>query len=126
MSLQCLVNQILNMPDKEAPPPKKPMAEGSASVAYAKAIRSGAMTYSGASCVRCGSCKRYTKNRACVQCDKAGGVYKSEYTIARENKAKAKANGDATYIGRPCKECGGTERRTSTSDCMACQRKAKK
>lgn len=48
MSLQCLVNQILNLPDKAEPPPKKPMAKGSAWIAYAKAIKAGALTYSGA------------------------------------------------------------------------------
>lgn len=126
MSLQCLVNQILNMPDKEAPPPKKPMAKGSAWVEHAKAIRSGALTYSGAPCVRCNSRKRYTKTRSCVNCERSGEVCKSEKTIANENKARAKAEGAATYIGRPCKDCGGTKRCTSNSDCFACKRKAKK
>lgn len=81
-----------------------------------EALEQNSKTYDSAEpCNICGSIKRYTKQRRCVECLKNN--------VRRPNSPRnlAKAAGHVTYqTGKPCNKGHTAPRYTSTGSCSLC------
>lgn len=87
------------------------------------ALESGAKTYAGLKCLKCGMFERWTKTKSCIVCkpDDPGNKKKHTQTIATENRKAADIAGLKNYEGKPCRKCGEKERIVETGRCVKCR-----